>query len=134
VTKSKSVGRGGARAGAGRKPKPVAGPTHVAGKLRSDVEKSPAAADIPAPIIPVGLNAEQLKAFCEALAFETLATVAVTGTSEPARVAASKELLDRAQGKPKPGTAAKSDQLDMLADDGWGNLLKSGQSAARRTN
>jgi hypothetical protein len=79
------------------------------------------------------MGTEELKKFCEALAFETLATIAVTGTSEPARVAASRELLDRAQGKPKPGAAVKSDSPDLF-DDGWGNLLKSGQSAAGRTN
>jgi hypothetical protein len=133
VTKSKSVGRGGARAGAGRKPKPVAGPTCVAGESRSGGERD--SGDKPSsPIIPANLNAEDLKKFCEALAFETLATIAVTGTSEPARVAASKELLDRAQGKPKPGVAAKSDQPDMFENDGWGDLLKSKQPAAGLTN
>jgi hypothetical protein len=94
------------------------------------LERSPAA-DTSAPIIPAGLGAEDLKKFCEALAFETLATVAMTGTSENARVAASRELFDRVQGKPKPGTAAKSDQLDLLADDGWGTLLKPVQAAGR---
>jgi hypothetical protein len=133
MTKSKLVGRGGARPGAGRKQKPVAGPTCVASELRSDGERSPAA-DTSAPIIPANLSAEDLKKFCEALAYETLATVAMTGTSENARVAASRELFDRVQGKPKPGAAAKSDQFDLLADDGWGNLLKSGQSATGRTN
>jgi hypothetical protein len=132
VTKTKLVGRGGARAGAGRKRKPVAGPTFVAGESRSDSERD-SPANTSAPIIPANLSAEELKKFCEALAFETLATIAVTGTSEPARVAASKELLDRAQGKPKPGTAAKPDEPGLF-DDGWGNLLKSGQSAAGRTN
>ena len=132
VTKSKLVGRGGARAGAGRKRKPVAGPTHVVGDPRS-VDERGSDANASAPIIPANLSAEDLKKFCEALAFETLATIAVTGTSEPARVAASRELLDRAQGKPKPGTAAKPDSPDLF-DDGWGTLLKSGQSAAGRTN
>jgi hypothetical protein len=133
VTKSKLIGRGGARAGAGRKPKPVAGPTCVAGELRSD--GSCGSGDkTSVPIIPANLSAEDLKKFCEALAFETLATIAVTGTSEPARVAASKELLDRAQGKPKPGIAAKSDQSDIFDNDGWGDLLKSKQPAAGRAN
>jgi hypothetical protein len=132
MTKSKLVGRGGARPGAGRKQKPVAGPTCVASEPRTDGDQG-SAANTSAPIIPANLSAEELKKFCEALAFETLATIAVTGTSEPARVAASRELLDRAQGKPKPGTAAKPDSPDLF-DDGWGNLLKSGQSATGRTN
>jgi hypothetical protein len=131
VTKSKLVGRGGARAGSGRKPKPVAGPTYLADSADPEIPKENIGT---APIIPAGLSAAALKEFCEALAYETLATVAMTGTSESARVAASRELFDRVQGKPKPGTAAKSDQLDLLADDGWGNLLKSGQPAAGRTN
>jgi hypothetical protein len=133
MTKSKLVGRGGARAGAGRKKKPVAGPTRVVGDSRSDDERG-SAAKASAPIIPANLSAEDLKKFCEALAYETLATIAMTGTSENARVAASRELFDRVQGKPKPGAAAKSDQLDLLADDGWGNLLMSKQPAAGRTN
>ena len=131
MTKSKLQGRGGARAGAGRKLKLVAGPTYAAGEPRSDGERSPAAKVGAAPIIPAGLNAEDLKKFCEVLAYETLATIAMTGTSENARVAASRELFDRVQGKPKPGAAAKSDQFELLADDGWGTLLKSGQAPGR---
>jgi hypothetical protein len=134
VTKTKLVGRGGSRPGAGRKPKPVAGPTHVvAGEPRSDGERGPAADTSPAPIIPAGLSEEEIDKFCRAVARETLVTVAMTGTSESARVAASRELNDRSLGKPKPGTAAKPDQLDLL-DDGWGNLLKPGQPAAGRSN
>jgi hypothetical protein len=132
MTKSKLVGRGGARPGAGRKQKPVAGPTCVAGELRSGGERSPTA-DTSGPIIPAGLSEEEIDKFCRAVARETLVTVAMTGTSESARVAASRELNDRILGKPKPGTAAKPDQSDMF-DDGWGNLLKSGQTAAGRTN
>jgi hypothetical protein len=127
MTKSKMVGRGGARAGSGRKKKAVAGPTQVLSDCRSNEDRNSG------PIIPVGLGAEDLKQFCENLAYETLATVAVTGTSESARVAASRELLDRSLGKPKPGIAAKPDQNDLF-DDGWGNLLKPGQSAAGRAN
>jgi hypothetical protein len=108
----------GSRPGAGRKRKPVAGPTHVASEVGSENEPRPAA-----PIIPAGLSADELKKFCEALAFETLATIAITGTSEPARVAASRELLDRAQGKPKPGAAAKPDAPGADEGDGWGDLL-----------
>ena len=66
------------------------------------------------------------------LAIETLAAVASGGSSESARVAAANQILNRAAGMPKPGTAAKSDQLE-LADD-WGDLLKSKQPAAGRAN
>jgi hypothetical protein len=118
MTKSKGVGRGGARPNSGPKKKPIAGQTQVAGAANSG------------PIIPAGLNAEELKKVCEALAYETLATIARDGASENARVAASRELLDRSLGKPKPGTAAKPDQNDLF-DDGWGTLLKSGQAAGR---
>lgn len=127
MTKSKLVGRGGARAGSGRKKKSVAGPTRVVGEIGAQ------SALISAPIIPIGLSAEDLKQFCETLAYETLATVAVTGTSESARVAASRELLDRSLGKPKPAPATKPDQSDFF-EDGWGDLLKSRQQAAGRAN
>jgi hypothetical protein len=127
MTKSKLVGRGGARAGSGRKKKPVAGPTRVVSEIGTQ------SAPISGPIIPTGLSAEDLKQFCETLAYETLATVAVTGTSESARVAASRELLDRSLGKPKPAPATKPDQSDFF-EDGWGDLLKSRQPASGRTN
>jgi hypothetical protein len=121
MTKSKGVGRGGARPNSGPKKKPTAGPTQVAGAVGAS------------PIIPAGLNAEELKKVCEALAYETLATIARDGASENARVAASRELLDRSQGKSTPRPAAKLDQLDLL-DDGWGSLLKPGQPVAGRSN
>jgi hypothetical protein len=134
VTKSKLVGRGGARAGAGRKPKPVAGPTYVAGERRSDGEQSPAADTPAAPIIPAGLSEEEIDKFCRAVARDTLLTIAMTGTSESARVAASRELNDRSLGKLKPGTAAKADQSDLFESDGWGDLLKTRQPAPGRAN
>ena len=120
MTKSKSIVRGGARPGAGRKPKVVAGPSQV----------DAVAPAKPGPIIPAGASAEELRKLCEALAYETLATVARDGASENARVAASRELLDRSLGKPKPGTAANPDSPDLF-DDGWGTLLKPGQAAGR---
>ena len=131
MTKSKMVGRGGARVGSGRKRKPVAAPTIVAGKINPESELNSVGPRF--PIVPVGLDAEDLKKFCETLAYETLATVAVTGTSESARVAASRELLDRSLGKPKPAPATKPDQSDFF-EDGWGDLLKSRQPASGRAN
>jgi hypothetical protein len=116
MTKPTGVGRGGKREGAGRKARPPG-------------------VSFAIPAAPTGMSAEELAKRYATLAVETLAAVAADGAQPAsARVAASREILDRSEGKPKPGTAAKSDQLDLLADDGWGNLLKSGQSAAGRTN
>jgi hypothetical protein len=126
MTRSRLVGRGGARPGAGRPRKPVAGPTTL------DVASSKTER---VPVIPVGLSEDDLAKFCETLAFETLATVASTGTSESARVAASRELLDRARGKPKPAPAqSKPEQHDLF--DHWGDLLESPkpQSGSSRNN
>jgi hypothetical protein len=116
MTKSRNIGRGGARPGAGRKAKPVAGPTAIGS------------------IIPPGLDDDGQRKFCETLALETLATIAATGTSESARVAASRELLDRTRGKPSPATKpADADQGE--ASDHWDGLLGSKPaSAAKATN
>jgi hypothetical protein len=111
MTKSRNIGRGGARPGAGRKQKPAAGPTAIGS------------------IIPPGLDDDGQKKFCEDLALETLATIAATGTSESARVAASRELLDRTRGKPSPAKPAEADQGD--AGDHWGELLGSGKPTAK---
>jgi hypothetical protein len=120
MTKSTGVGRGGARPNSGPKKKPIAGPTQVAGAANA------------APIIPAGLSDEDRDKFIAGLCRETLATIMVHGKSEGARVAAVREFHDRILGKPKPGTAANPDQFE-LADD-WGDLLKSKQPAAGRTN
>jgi hypothetical protein len=121
MTKSTGVGRGGARPNSGPKKKPIAGPTQVAGAANAT------------PIIPVGLSDEERDKFIAGLCRETLATIMVHGKSESARVAASRELLDRSLGKPKPAPATKPDQSDFF-EDGWGDLLKSRQPATRRTN
>jgi hypothetical protein len=123
MTKAKGD-HGGKRIGAGRKAKPRAGPTRMAGDSGSPFDT----------VIPANLSPEERRKFLDGLADETLATIMATGTSESARVAAARETKDRILGKPQPGTAAKSDQLELLADDGWGTLLKSGQSVAGRTN
>jgi hypothetical protein len=129
MTKPTKSKRGGARAGAGRKPKPVAGPTHVAGEPLSGAERGPASD----PIIPAGLSPEERRKFLDGLADETLATIMATGTSESARVAAARETKDRILGKPKPGTAAQSDKLDVLEQpDPWGSLLDVVQQPARK--
>jgi hypothetical protein len=114
VTKSRNIGRGGARPGSGPKKKPGAGPI----------------TEVPAT---TGKSAEVLAKELTDFAIAGLVKIASEGASESARVTALKEILNRGAGMPKPGTAPKSDQLDLL-DDGWGNLLKSGQSAAGRTN
>jgi hypothetical protein len=130
VTKSKLVGRGGARAGSGRKPKPVAGPAYVAGEPRSDAERRQASDASAAPIIPAGLSLEERHKFLEDLADETIATIMATGTSESARVAAARDTRDRIRGRPRPGVAAKPDEPDMF-DDHWGSLLDVQQPARK---
>jgi hypothetical protein len=106
---------GGKRVGAGRPKKPTAPPL----------------TEIP---VATGKSAEELaKQNVDAMT-AVLVHIALHGESEAARVSAAEKVINRAAGMPKPGTAAKSDQFDLLADDGWGNLLKSGQSAAGRTN
>jgi hypothetical protein len=111
--KNKKSTHGGKRPGAGRKKKPRALP-------------------VPLSVTANGQSAEDLAKMYVGLAIETLAAVASGGASESARVAAANQILNRAAGMPKPGMAAKSDQLE-LADD-WGDLLKSKQPAAGRTN
>jgi hypothetical protein len=123
MTRSRLVGRGGARPGAGRPRKPVADPTAIAG-AQAKPERT--------PIIPTGLGEDDLKKFCEALAFETLATIAAEGASESARVAASRELLDRAQGKPKAAPAPAQKQESFF--DEWDGLLDPRQSPSAATN
>jgi hypothetical protein len=113
VTASKNIGRGGKRAGAGRKKKPTAPPI----------------TDIPAAS---GQSAEALAKQHVDIAIATLVHIALNGESEAARVSAAERLLNRAAGMPKPGAAAKTDQLE-LADD-WGDLLKARQPAAGRSN
>lgn len=83
---------------------------------------------------PAGLSAEQLAKHYATLAVETLASVAADGAQPAsARVAASKEILDRSEGKAKPGTPAKSDQADF-EDSGWGELLNPTRPATGRAN
>ena len=60
--------------------------------------------------------------------------IALHGESEAARVSAAEKVINRAAGMPKPGTAAKTDQADLFADDHWGTLLQSKQPAAGRAN
>jgi hypothetical protein len=129
VTKSNSIGRGGARAGSGRKPKQVAGPTCPA----PDRCEEPRAADTAAPIIPANLSLEARNKFLDGLADETLATIMATGTSESARVAAARDTKDRILGKPRPGVAPNPDQLDQIDQpDPWGSLLDVVQQPARK--
>src|ERR1019366_1935178 len=103
MTKAKGD-HGGKRIGAGRKAKPRAGPTRMAGDSGSPFDT----------IIPANLSPEERRKFLDGLADETLATIMATGTSESARVAAARETKDRILGKPQPGTAAKADQPDMF--------------------
>jgi hypothetical protein len=80
------------------------------------------------------MSAEELAKHYATLAVVTLAAVAADGAQPAsARVAASREILDRSEGKARPGTPVNADQSDMF-DDGWGTLLQSKQPAAGRTN
>jgi hypothetical protein len=93
---------GGARPGAGRKPKP----------------RAPA---IPLRMVAADASAQdQAKAYL-ALAIETLASVAAAGASESARVAAAKVIIETAVGRPK-ATQPAADQRDDDPDS-WGDLL-----------
>jgi hypothetical protein len=111
LTKSRNIGRGGSRSGAGPKKKPGAGP-------------------IAEPIL-TGNRVEDDKAVADWVR-AGLINLAATGASEAARVAAFKELNDRAQGKSKPGIAPNPDQLDLLEQpDPWGSLLDVQQPARK---
>jgi hypothetical protein len=120
MTKAKSD-HGGKRIGAGRKAKPRAGSTKMAG-------------DPGYTIIPANLSLEERNKFLEDLADETIANIMANGTSESARVAAARDTRDRIRGKPRPGFAAKPDEPDLFENDGWGDLLKPRQSAPGRAN
>jgi hypothetical protein len=113
MTKSRGIGRGGARGGAGRK-------------------KKTAAASIPLTIPPEGLTpAEEIR-----LARATFAAIAADGAQPAsARVQAADKLLDRTIGKPKAAPAAKDPaQPDFEDDGGWGELLNPSKPAAWRAN
>ncbi len=79
MTKSKGIGRGGARPGAGRKKKKTAGPISW-----------------PAPS---GLSAQQLAKQDIDLAISVLADICINGRSEIQRVRAAKVILAHAEPK-----------------------------------
>ena len=117
MTKPTGVGRGGKREGAGRKARPPG-------------------VSVAIPAAPTMMSAQELAKHYATLAVETLAVVAADGAQPAsARVAASREILDRSEGKAKPG-ATKPDQPDMFGDqaDGWEGLLGPRQPAAGRSN
>ena len=110
MTKTKLVGRGGARPGAGRKKKSPA------------TEQSSSSDRLTERALPaVPMTNEEL----EHLAKATLVDVLRNSESDNARVAAARDLLDRVRGKPG---AAKLDpgQSDMFgnSDDGWGRAAQ----------
>ena len=111
MTKSRNIGRGGRRPGSGPKKKPGAVPiTEMPVLTGNRVEDDKAVANWTRGI---------------------LISIAATGASEAARVAALKELNDRAQGKSKPGMVPNPDQLDLLEPDHWGSLLDVQQPARK---
>jgi hypothetical protein len=78
------------------------------------------------------MSARELAKHFSALAVETLAVIAGDG-AQPAssRVAASREILDRAEGKARPGTPDTDGQKDLFGTDGWDCLLGTGKPAER---
>ena len=107
MTVSRNIGRGGKRAGSGRKKKPTAPPI----------------ADIP---VTSGQGAQALAKKHVDLAIATLVHIAANGESEPALVSAAKNILEIAAGKSKT-----QPDTDEPTADGWGDLLKSRQPASR---
>lgn len=103
MTKSRNIGRGGRRPGSGPKKKPGAG----------QITEMP---------VLTGNRVEDDKAVANWTRV-VLIRIAAASASDAARVAAIKELNDRAEGKSKPGIAPKADQPDMFENDGWGALL-----------
>ena len=115
MTKSKNIGRGGKRDGSGRKKKPTAPPI----------------TDIP---VTSGQSAEALaRQYVDAM-IAVQVHIALNGESEMARLSATEKVINRAAGMPKPGSAAKSDQLDLLEPDHWGSLLDVQQPAPSKAN
>jgi len=102
TTKSKKIKHGGARKGAGRKPKP----------------RAPA---IPLRMLSSDASAQELAKAYLAFAIEVLASIAGDGASEAARVSAARGIVEIANGKAK-GAQPPADQR---ADDPdtWGDLL-----------
>jgi hypothetical protein len=101
---------GGARPGAGRKPKPRA-PAISPRMSSSDVSA-----------------VDQARVYL-ALAIETLATGAGEGASESARVAAARVIIQTANGELRAAQGTADQRQDDA--DGWGDLLKSRQPARR---
>jgi hypothetical protein len=82
-------GRGGARAGAGRKPKGASSPTSISGvDLKAALN-----AEVPTEIDAIAQSDVHQN-------ITALVKLLTDGTSEPARITAAKEILDRGYGKP----------------------------------
>jgi hypothetical protein len=100
----KAKQHGGARPGAGRKPKP----------------RAPA---IPLRVLASDASAQDLAKAYVGLAVETLAIIASGGASEAARVNAAKGIIEIAAGKVTPAAQGAADQRHDDAADGWEDLL-----------
>ena len=115
VKQPKGGAHGGKRSGAGRKKNPTAPPI----------------TDIP---VTSGQSAEALaRQYVDAM-IAVQVHIALNGESEMARLSATEKIINRAAGMPKPGSAAKSDQLDLLEPDHWGSLLDVQQPAPSKAN
>jgi hypothetical protein len=109
MTKSRGVGRGGARPGSGPKKK----------ERQQIVELSPAATAMITP----GMSKQHVDELIDRLALEALARVVSRGHSEAAVVTAARYLLDRTRGKPFEAQRPEPDQRELF-DDNWGELLQ----------
>src|SRR4051812_23094817 len=97
MTKSRGIGRGGARPNSGPKPKPIA----------------------PATKKPVNskLSAQELAKLHVELAIETLSNIAANGAAEAARVSAAKAIVEIAKGETTHGTLGKKGLVQAEAEN-----------------
>ena len=108
MTKSRGIGRGGARPGSGPKPAPKAGPTDM----------------IAAASLPREATAAELARVHVVEAIATLALIAREGANEAARVAAAKALVEHGFGKPGPALRLDKPVADASDEGGdWAKLL-----------
>lgn len=110
MTRSRGLGRGGARPGAGRKRKQ---PKHFTVPNQNSEVSSAAPTVLP----PTDVSDEALRLASRA----TLLDVMQNGASDAARVSAAREAFDRVDGKALPAKPKGEDQQDMA--DHWGELL-----------
>src|SRR5579863_4350873 len=113
-------GRGGKRAGAGRPRKPKVAPSGL-----SDLDVQAALAQ-PAPD-----DIEAVAALYARGALDALIAIVIAGKSEPARIAAATEVLDRAYGKPAVDIGGEP-QLPFMSAPATASVSAEIRAEARR--